>query len=186
MRFTGFRLLCEKFEKSNMDGVLARDLNIIPGDNDTKMDLASPGAAIQFHGKKLKGLNKLLGIHGEDNAIKMIKVINRNKFGVQIEDVTGGCDKDNLNIGREYGHFSDRPFPHAACSPTNGKKWWISAKDWDNIRMPLPPGQQGGNGGMSPPMGGGMPMGGPPMAAGMPGSAPPPPPPPPTAPPGAE
>jgi hypothetical protein len=187
MRFTGFRYLCEAdFEKSNMDGVLARDLNIVPHDNDTKMDMVSPGAAIQFKGKQLKALNKLLGIDGEDVAIKMIHVVRRNDYGVQIQDITGGCDNKGLNTGRDYGPFADQPFPHAPCSPTNGKVWWISAKDWDNIRMPLPPGsgQQGGGslggpgGGLGGGLGGGGPM--PPTpgpAAPPPGGAAAPPPP---------
>jgi lysophospholipase L1-like esterase len=55
---------------------------------------------------------------------------------------------------REYGPYAGRPFPHAACSPTNGRTWWISAADWDNIRMPLPSG--GGAGGGAP---GGSPLG---------------------------
>lgn len=179
-RFVGFRRLCEDFEKSSMNSILARDLNIVPGDNDTKMDMISPGNAIQLKGNGLKGLNKLIGIE-DDVAMKLIRVINRNNYGIQIEDVTGGCDKEGLNTGRDYGWFSGQPFPHAPCSPTNGKKWWISAKDWDNIRMPLPPGQQqqGGGGGLGgPPMGGGGGLGGPPMGGGMPptpapGGAPP-------------
>lgn len=171
LRFTGFRKLCEQdFKSSNMDGVLARDLNITPEKNDGTTDVVSPGSAIQFKGHQLKSLNKLLGIDGEDVAVKLINVLKRNKYGVQIQDITGGCDRDGLNTGREYGHFSDRPFPNAPCSPTNGRTWWISAKDWDNIRMPLPPGQGGGAGGG--PMGGGPPMGG--MGGGPPaGGAPP-------------
>jgi hypothetical protein len=173
MRFNGFRQLCEEFEKSNMDRVLARDLNIIPNNNDDKMDTISPGNAIEFKGHHLKRLNKLIGIDGPDTAMKMVRPIHANKFGVQIEDITGGCDKDGLNTGREYGRFSDQPFPHAPCSPTNGQKWWISAKDWDNIRMPLPPGG-GQGGGMGGPGGGlgGPGMGGPPAPGG--GSPPPP------------
>lgn len=165
MRFTGFRKLLEQgsipdkedegdFKKSNMDGVLARDLNIVPQDNDTKMDMASPGAGVQFKGHHLKRLNKLMGIEGDDVAMKLINVLQRNKYGVQIQDITGGCDKDGLNTGREYGPYAGRPFPHAACSPTNGRTWWISAADWDNIRMPLPSG--GGAGGGAP---GGSPLG---------------------------
>lgn len=174
MRFTGFRILCEApeppkkgFEKSNMDGVLARDLNIVPGSNDKAMDMVSPGSTIQFKGNKLKSLNKIIGIDGDDVALKLIRVVKQNKFGVQIEDITGACDKDGLNTGREFGRFSDRPFPHAPCSPTSGKKWWISGKDWDNIRMPSAGaaggggGMGGAGGGMGGPPGGG--MGGPPM-----------------------
>ncbi len=183
MRFTGFRQLCEEgedFKKSNMDGVLARDLNVVPFSNDKAMDMISPGSAIQFTTNKdpkkntLLKLNKLLGIEGEDVAMKLIRVVQRNKYGVQVEDITGSCDKDGLNQGRGIGPYGDRPFPHMPCSPTSGRTWWISAADWDNIRMPLPPGQGGagggGAGGPGGPMGGG--LGGP---AG--GGAPPPPPP---------
>ncbi len=205
MRFTGFRRLCEQdgtmppapqdpgqskpkpkhdFEKSNMDGVLARDLNIVPKSNDGPMDMIAPGSGIEFKGKHLKRLNDLLGIEGHDVAMKLIRVLQRNDYGVQIEDVSGGCDSQGLNTGREYGPLAGRPFPHMACSPTNGHKWWISAKDWDNIRMPLPPGGgggAGGPGGMGGPPGGGMGGGGgppPPPGAGepAPGGGPPPPP----------
>ena len=167
--------MCEAdFQKSNMDGVLARDLNIVPSSDD-QSDMISPGSAIQFKGHHLKRLNRLIGIKGEDVAMKLIRVVQRNKYGVQIEDVTGSCDKDGLNQGRDLGPFSDRPFPHAPCSPTNGRSWWISARDWDNIRMPLPPGQQNAGGG---PMGGGLGgMGGPPGGGltppAPPGGAPP-------------
>lgn len=166
------------FEKSNVTGVLARDLNIVPGSNDEAMDMPSPGGAIQFTTNKdpkkntLLKLNKLLGIEGEDVAMKSIRIIRRNKYGVQIQDVTGSCDKDGLNQGRGLGPYSDRPFPHMPCSPTSGRTWWISAADWDNIWMPLPPGQGGAGGaggGMGGPGGG---LGGP--AGG--GAAPPPPP----------
>lgn len=143
MNFTGFKMMCERdFEKSNMDGILARDFNVVPNDNDKRTDTISPGGAISFHGHKLKALNKTIGLE-DDTAMKLVRVVYKNKNGVQIEDVTGGCDKDGLNVGRGLGRFSDRPFPHAACSPTSGQKWWISAKDWDNIRMPLP-NQEGG------------------------------------------
>jgi hypothetical protein len=174
LRFTGFKRLVEddvEFEKSNMDKVLARDLNIVPGDNDKKMDMIAPGGAIEFSGSKLKRLSELLGFK-DDTAMKMISVVRRNEYGVQLKDVTGGCDGKLLNKGREGGRFDGKPFPHAPCSPTDGQIWWISAKDWDYIRMPLPPG--GGAGGAPP---GGPP--GPPPGGGAPppgGGGPPPPP----------
>lgn len=174
MRFTGFKQLCESdFEKSNMTKILARDLNIVPGSNDKSMDSISPGSAIEFKGGHLKSLNKLLGIEDHDVAMKLIRVINRNDYGVQIEDVSGACDNQGLNTGRGIGRFADRPFPHMPCSPTNGQKWWVSAKDWDHIQMPLPPGG-GAAGGGGPPMGGmgGPPMGGPPMGGPPPGGPP--------------
>lgn len=171
MRFKGFRTICEAdFEKSDMDKVLARDFNIIPKNNDQKTDTFSAGGAIEFKGGRLQKLNKLFGINdAPDTAMKLIRVINQNDYGVQLEDITGACDQNLLNKGRETGRFADRPFPHAACSPTNGQKFWVSAKDWDNIRMPLPSNSAGGMGGMPP-------MGGPPPG----GAGAPPPPPPPT------
>lgn len=166
LSFKGFKKFCEQgsipppdgepgkgksdFEKSNMDGIFARDLNIVPGSNDKAMDMVSPGSAIEFKGHKLKNLNSMLGIEGADTAIKTIRVVRRNEYGVQIEDVTGGCDKQGLNTGPDSGRFAGQPFPHAACSPTHGQKWWISAKDWDSIRMPLPSG--GGAAGGAPPL----------------------------------
>lgn len=187
MRFTGFKSLCEDatdyqdqeksvgktgkgdFQKSNMDGVYAHDLNIIPGKNDDKMDTVM-GATVTLNGHGLKQFNKMMGF--EDNAsMKLLRVLKRNQFGVQIEDVSGKCDGESLNTGRDGpGTFGSRPNVHTPCSPTSGRKWWISAKDWDFVRMHIPSGGGGAGG-----MGGGMPMGGgaPPPTG---GSAPPPPP----------
>lgn len=181
MRFTGFRQMCEAeeqedqgdFQKSNMDKVLARDLNILPGNNDDKMDMVAPGGAVEFKGEQLKRLNQLLGFDGPDTAMKLVRVINRNDYGVQLEDITGGCDKDMLNKGQDSVRFGDRFFPHAPCSPTHGQKFWVSAKDWDYLRMPLPPGGGGAGGGLGGPPGGG--LGGPPMGGPPPGGPPPPP-----------
>lgn len=118
LRFTGFRKLCEDatdyqdeekdlgntgkgdFQKSNMDGVLAHDLNIIPGNNDDKMDMAM-GATVSLSGHGLKQFNKLMGFDDEHSSMKLIRVIQRNKYGVQIEDISGKCDKDGLNQGRD-------------------------------------------------------------------------------------
>ena len=127
-RFTGFRTMCEgDFQKSNMDGVLARDFNVVPQINDKAMDMISPGSGIEFKGKHLERLNKLIGIKGVDTAQKLMRVIERNDYGVRIEDISGGCDDKGLSTGMKFGRFSDRPFPHMPCSPTNGQKWWISA-----------------------------------------------------------
>lgn len=162
LRFTGFKQMCEQdFKKSNMDGVLARDLNITPEENNKTADVTSPGGAIQFKGNKLKALNKLIGLEGDDVALKLIQVVNRNKFGVQIKDITGACNQQGLNIGRDSGPYANRPFPNAPCSPTHDKTWWISAKDWDSIRMPLPSGGGQAGGGMGGGLGGGMGGGGP-------------------------
>lgn len=192
LRFTGFRKLCEEaadyqdqeknlghtgkgdFQKSNMDGVKARQLNIIPGKNDYADMLA--GGNIDLTGDKLKKFNKMMGFE-DDAAMKKLRIIKRNDYGVQVEDVTGACDNQGLNQGRDGpGTFASRPNVHAPCSPTNGRKWWISAKDWDFVRMPLPPGggAAGGGGGMGMP-GGGPPGGGAPPPGGG-GAAPPPPP----------
>jgi hypothetical protein len=114
-----------------MDGVLARTLNIIPG-NDT-MDMIA-GANVSLSGHGLKKLNNLMGFK-DDASTKTFRVLQRNKFGVQIEDVTGKCDQDLLNQGREGpGTFASRPNVYAPCSPTSGQKWWVSAKDWDFVR----------------------------------------------------
>lgn len=190
LRFTGFKSLCEDatdyqdqeknigtskkgdFQKSNMDGVLAHDLNIIPGNNDQTMDMIM-GANVNFSGHGLKQLNKVLGM-GDNSSPKMIRVKQRNQYGVQIEDITGKCDKNMLNTGRDGpGTFASRPNINMPCSPTSGKTWWISAKDWDFLRMHIPSGA-GASGGM-----GGMPGGGGPPTVGAPpggaGGAPPPP-----------
>lgn len=183
-RFTGFKKMYEDatdyqdqekdlgktgkgdFQKSNMDGVLAHDLNIIPGNNDDKMDMIM-GATVSLSGHGLKKFNKLMGFD-DNSTMKTIRVVQRNKYGVQIEDVSGKCDSNLLNQGRDGpGTFASRPNVHAPCSPTSGRKWWISAKDWDFVRMHIPAG--GGGGGMGGmPGAGGMPPGG--------SSAPPPPP----------
>lgn len=188
LRFKGFRKLCEDatdyqsqekdlgksgkgdFQKSNMDGVMAHDLNIVPGNNDDKMDTVM-GASVSLSGHGLKQFNKLMGF--EDNAsMKLIRVKQRNQYGVQIEDISGKCDSNMLNMGRDGpGTFASRPNVHTPCSPTSGRSWWISAKDWDFLRMHIPSGGGAAGGGM-----GGAPMGGGAAPAPAGGGAPPPPP----------
>jgi len=72
-----------------------------------------------------------------------------DKTYVTIQDISGPCNERGINSKNE----------HLPCSPTHGRKWRMTRKNLQFLK--LPPGL--GGAGAGSPMGGGMPGGGMPL-----------------------
>jgi hypothetical protein len=135
--FSDFKSFLERRDAPTMNfrSFRLRSLNIDDQEQDNFFDIQIPP-------------NYTLGtdISGEDDPgsknIRWFRIMGSDneegddKTFVTIEDISGPCDEKGINsINR-----------HASCSPTHGKRWRITRKRLQYLKVPMPSGAGGGAG----------------------------------------